>query len=118
MSDSDGDHYNELLKQWEGRVHRLGRDVGHHPKTIARVVSEMDDEGQSDAADVIHSLVWALVVEQRRSASFVQELERAESRIAEMQSAVDAAGLAAIRSSSIQGISAAAAVRDALREAT
>ena len=74
LAEQVAEKYNDILRDNTGRACLLGRDVAHHPKTIRRVLEELDSTGPTEAGDVIHSLVWRLVLEERRAARFADEL--------------------------------------------
>ncbi len=58
--------WNELLVEWTNRPRTLGKYVASHPKTLARLVKDLDERGEGEAADAIHSLVWELAMQRSR----------------------------------------------------
>lgn len=58
--------WNELLAEWTNRPRKLGKYVASHPKTLARLVKDLDARGEVEAADAIHSLVWELAMQRSR----------------------------------------------------
>lgn len=66
--------HNQLLHEWQDRPRLLGRDTGHHPQTLRRVVAELDAGGPSEAADCIQSLVFELEIVRNRANRFAEEL--------------------------------------------
>ena len=58
--------YNTLLRDWQYRARTMGRDVAIHPKTLARVLSDLDQTGKSEAGDCIQSLVFEIQIMRNR----------------------------------------------------
>ena len=58
--------WNELLAEWTNRPRKLGKYVASHPKTLARLVKDLDARGEGESADAIHSLVWELAMQRSR----------------------------------------------------
>jgi len=70
--------HNRLLAEISERSRLLGRDVASHPKTVRRVLADLDSKGPSEAGDVIHSLLFELALAQVRAARFADELPERE----------------------------------------
>lgn len=66
--------YNALLREWQHRQRTIGRDVGHHPRTLLRVMGALDAIGPSEAGDCIQSLVFELQIQKNRVQRLADEL--------------------------------------------
>jgi len=70
----DESPHNALLREWQFRHRVMPRDVASHPKTLGRVMAEMDTDGPSEAGDCIQSLVFELQIARERAKRFADEL--------------------------------------------
>lgn len=73
--------YNKLLGDLARRKMILRRHESSHPVTIARVMAALDADGPSEAGDVIHGLLYAMVNAEHRAAVMSDCLGECEERL-------------------------------------
>lgn len=73
--------YNKLLGDLLRREMILRRHESSHPVTIARVIAALDANGPSEAGDVIHGLLYAMVNAEHRAAVMADLLGECEERL-------------------------------------